>query len=223
MLNTLLDRFKHGLDRSGIAIPTALPEKPEGRVNYEHEPHPQLWPLMALAQHHGLPTILLDWSTRAYVAAYFAARDATDPGTKDRGAYLAVWALRIGYAEDPTRGGRTGHPIYEYAAPGGTNPNLRAQSGTFTVLREGAEEPSHVAGLGGDVASLPLEEFVSKELARDPSVVDLVRLTLPSTEAGRLLRLLSYEGVDSSTMFPGADGVARAMREVRVWDRRGGA
>jgi hypothetical protein len=32
----------------------------------------------------------------------------------------------------------------------------------------------------------------------------------------RLLRLVSYEGIDGVSMFPGADGVVRAMREVAL-------
>jgi hypothetical protein len=39
-------------------------------------PPDQLLSLLALAQHHGLPTRLMDWSVNAYIAAYFAASKA---------------------------------------------------------------------------------------------------------------------------------------------------
>ena len=201
--NQLLKQFRTGLNHSGLIIPSPPPcidFRERDVTSSNAAPSPEAFPLMALAQHHGLPTLLLDWTRRAWIAAYFAAVDAADAADAGRKSakYLAVWALQRIPAYDDAR------PSLFYEAPGGTNPNLRAQGGLFTFFVV-EDEPS-------------LEEYLRRREEGGASpACKLRRMILPVSEAPRLLRLLGEEGITGAALFPGPNGVVRSMRERALW------
>jgi hypothetical protein len=198
MLRELLAAFLRGLDRAGLPIPVRAPDAHwVQRVYSSANVELELFPIMALAQHHGLPTMFLDWTRYARVAAYFAAIDSL---TAPEFPFLAVWGLEKGQRGDE-------HPdLSFYSPPAATNRNLHAQAGLFTI---------HAADNNAS-----LEEQVVRLRAQTREPLALWRVTLPSGEAAPLLALLSDEGVDGASMFPGPDGVARAMRERALWSAK---
>jgi FRG domain len=222
----LLDRFSRGLDRAGLPIPARAVEVRRAGAEriYGAETHPDAIPLLALAQHFGLPTKLLDWSRQSRIAAYFASADAAR--TPQPNVDLAVWALRSDFVKSISERPIDATTLTIRTAPASSNPNLHAQQGLFTRT-EGENGHRHPVDDFVKLAAVAAQSWKLtpwyREQGLDPNAIPrpLMRcLRLPQRDAPQLLRLLAYEGVTGATTFPGYEGVVRAMKEEALWNPR---
>jgi hypothetical protein len=204
----LLDRFLKGLDQAGLEIPSeaAQVQRPPIEILHSNDVPRAAIPLLALAQHFGLPTNLLDWSRHAPKAAYFAAADVTK--RRFSTGRLMVWALRRDVLDRRINTTMTDFGIV--TAPAASNPNLRAQSGLFTQIRG----PKIVTVDDYMRECQKVHAYIESEIP----LPWMRKISIQQRSAARLLRLLSYSGINGASMFPGYAGVVRSLKEEALWD-----
>ena len=201
----VLTQFLEGCDAAGLAVPgdglmvrNILADLKIYRERPWQWPDPNLHQVQAAAQHYGVPTSLLDWSRRSYVAAYFAASSALRE--KVLNGRLAIWALNISQESQWKQ-------LQLVKLPSGNNTNLAAQAGLFTVSPTTYidADPSYFLPISlGYVDGLSLHRF-----------------TLPKTLAAQLLGACQLLGVSGATLFPGYVGVAQQVRDWALVNYKG--
>jgi hypothetical protein len=187
---------------------------------------------LALIQHYGGPTRLLDFTKSFYVAAFFAMESAKDDA--------AVWALKEDWLYQHTdntiretiyelhdRGskiveenlcGNCEEKIVMVAEPERLNPRISIQQGLFAI--QGSLNHSFAenlqATLGVDFSELAaINKTEPVSIVKLSDIADLncglVKIILPLEIHNAALQDLESMNVNARTLFPGLEGFARSL------------
>lgn len=173
------------------------------------------WEVLVAAQHHGLPTRLLDWTYSPLVAAHFAT--VSGRRDSDRAIWRLDWksvhrffglpelALLIEDLEESLGADRPMTPWALFSRPPeasqfacmfeppSLNARIAAQSATFTLCSD---------------KRLPFDRF----LERHGLGTVLTKFIIPAAEVARFRDQLDLVSVDERRLFPDLDGVAAEMK-----------
>lgn len=167
---------------------------------------------VALMQHYGFPTRMLDWSTNILTALYFAAHGAAQR-LKDKEAdnsdYMVIWILEkpadmgIIFSPEDTFPIRFVTPSYA------GNPNLNAQKGVLTYV------PVSPYSQSTDYV-LPLDQYLERFYAAPNHACFepvLTKARIPINNYKHTLKILASFGIDDTALFPGYSSIMRQLDE----------
>jgi hypothetical protein len=152
---------------------------------------------LALIQHHGFPTPLLDWTLSPYIAAYFAYREVPDQSSLSDNVKIYIfdyleWTRAFNQPFN-LRDITTNYVsvLRPYAK---FNPRIIPQQGAFTVTNVD-----------------DMEQYINQR-STETGKKFLYEARLSVKEKPYILRELNLMGINEMTLFPSIGGICRALK-----------
>jgi hypothetical protein len=168
------------------------------------------WEWLSLAQHHGLPTRLLDWTTNALAALFFAVEPKSYPSTKSPAdstpTQPVIWAFEPDDADIISSEGVNSKNISPFNVtrtlvlrPRIVAQRLSVQQGWFTVNKI-YDDP--VTAMNSLETQAKFKEVLVKFVLKGPVL--------------EYRRGLSRLGVNKGTLFPDLDGLTSYLTWIHA-------
>jgi hypothetical protein len=164
------------------------------------------WELLILAQHYGLKTRLLDWSSNPLVALYFAIKDIDDSETPSFVYLFRGFNDQIIDKDEMAASDPLGSPFdigeLRVLRPSLNNERIIAQSGWFTVHPYSEEK--------GGFIPMQLDEDVKMNVTEFRILPGLKR---------ELMDHLNMLGFNAQTLFPELSGLCHYLNWEHLYQK----
>lgn len=227
---TALINFAREANKMGLYIPDSSLIS-NGLLRYQHlklQEELSKWyddsilDLAALAQHHGIPTRMLDWTYDINVALYFAlqgiVKDLVEEDTSSLEPYFCIWGfnpskikeLYEDYGEIPC-------DIQFHIPNYWNNENVKAQKGILTYEKITDVKKSYSTHYKEKTFDKYIKEYLEKVNSQRFNIrndgITLLKLTFQTKNAVDEFKALVKTGVNAAFIFPGYDGCKKKIDE----------
>jgi FRG domain. len=179
------------------------------------------WYVLAVAQHNGLPTRCLDWTSSPLVAAHFACGD--EERKKDDGC---IWCLNAGILRDINYGNLKGVSwVYDTRSLETKFADLDAfdrHDSEMMLLWEPPSLDQRIANQAGLLSIMNRENstqaaFIQKYILMYPEL--LLRIIIKDSAKSEIRDMLDQNMICERTMYPDLSGLCRWLKRYygKAW------